>query len=460
MPTLHREVTLGNMLTIAFPLVVSQGSETLMLFFNRYFVSFLGSDFIPASMSGGLTLFVFTSFFGGIVGYVNALAAQYHGAGRPERCVQAVSQGLLLSVVFYPVLLALIPLVHLGFGWAGHNPRLVGLEFSYFRILMFGSFIFLAQGVLAGYFIGLGKTRTVMLASFLGIFVNVPLTWILTLGRLGIPRFGIEGAAIGTLCGSFSTVAILIVAYLHSPAYRDHHGHGAWKPRGEMLARLLRYGGPAGAEVFISVFAFNLFILLMQSYSPSVATAVTITFNYDLVAFIPMLGVGAAVTSLAAQRMGAGDVRGARRAAYLGLRVAWSYASIMVIAFVVGAPVLVRVFAGGFGAGDQDILPLAQKLLRLAALYTLADATQVVFSGALRGAGDTKWVMIIAVTLHWVMAIGAFILIRVLVVPPVAVWLFFIGFVVSMGLAMYLRHRSGVWQNIRIVESAPPALAG
>lgn len=460
MPTLHREVTLGQMVTIAFPLIVSQGSETIMLFFNRYFVSFLGSEYIPASMSGGLTQFVFTSFFGGIVGYVTALAAQYHGAGRPERCVQAVSQGLLLSLVFYPLLLALIPLVHRGFGWAGHNPRLIALEFNYFRILMFGSLLFLAQGVLAGYFIGLGKTRTVMVASFLGIFVNVPLTWIFVLGRLGIPSLGIEGAAISTLCGSLFTVGILFIAYLRSPAYRAHHGRGAWKPRRELLVRLLRYGGPAGAETFINVFAFNIFILLMQSYSPSVATAVTITFNWDLVAFIPMLGVGAAVTSLAAQRMGAGDVRGARRVAYLGLQVAWGYASLMVVAFVAGAPLLVKLFSGGFTAGDEAILPLAQKLLRLAALYTLADATQVVFSGALRGAGDTKWVMIISGALHWVMAVGAFVFIRILVLPLVAVWLFFIGFVVSLGIAMYLRHRHGAWQNIRLVESAPPAASG
>ncbi len=55
MTTLHREVTLRHMLTIAFPLIVSQGSETIMLFSNRYFVSFLGSSYIPASMTGGLT---------------------------------------------------------------------------------------------------------------------------------------------------------------------------------------------------------------------------------------------------------------------------------------------------------------------------------------------------------------------------------------------------------------------
>jgi len=456
MSTLHREVTLRHLLIIAFPLIVSQGSETIMLFCNRYFVSFLGSSFIPASMTGGLTQFVFTSLFGGTVGYVNALVAQYHGAGRPERCVHAVSQGLYLSFAFYPLLVALIPLVHRGFGWAGHDPRLIALEFSYFRILMIGSLLFLFQSVLAGYFVGTGRTRVVMAASLFGIAVNVPMTWALVLGRAGAPSLGIVGAALGTLSGTLSIVVVLSVAYLRSAAYRAHHGSGAWKPRGEMLARLLRYGGPAGAETFINVFAFNVFVLLMGSYSPAVATAVTITFNYDLLAFIPMLGVGVAVTSLAAQRMGAGDIRGARSAAFLGIRVAWSYAGVMMVVFVAGAPLLVKVFSSGFGAGDEAILPLARVLLRLAALYTLADATNVVFSGALRGAGDTKWVMIISGALHWVMAIGAFIFIRILVLPPVAVWLFFIGFIISLGVSMFFRHRSGAWQKMRIVEGPPP----
>ena len=455
----HGEVTLRRMLSIAFPMIASTASETVMLFFNRYFVSFLGSDHIPASMSGGLTQFVFTSLFAGIVGYVNAIASQYHGARRPDRCVQVVSQGLMLSLVFYPLLLAAIPLVHRGFILAGHGPRQVQLEFAYFRILMGGSLLFLFQGVLTGYFVGVGRTRVVMTASALGILVNVPLTWILTFGRLGAPRLGIEGAALGTLGGAFFIVTILAVSYFRSPAYRENRGRGIWKPRRDLMGRLLRYGTPVGVELFVNVFAFNVFVLLMQSYGPSVAAAVTITFNWDLVAFIPMLGVGAAVTSLAGQRVGAGDIRGARRAAFLGLRLAWTWAGLMMIVFVAGAPALVRMFSQGFGAGDESILPLSRTLLRLAALYTLADATAVVFSGALRGAGHTKWVLIISGILHWVMAIGAYLFIRVLVLPPVGVWLFFIAFVMSMSLAMFLRHRHGAWERMRLVETAAPVQA-
>ena len=304
------EVSLRHLAAIAFPMIVSQGSETIMLFFNRYFVSFLGSDHIPASMSGGLSQYVFTAFFTGIVGYVNALAAQYHGAGKDERCVQSVSQGLWLSLAFTPMLLALIPLVHRGFAWAGHTDAQVALEFAYFRVLMFGSLLYLFQAVLTGFFVGIGRTRVVMIANVIGIFVNVPLNWALVLGRLGIPSLGIEGAAIGTLAGTLCIVSILFAAYLRSPEWRAHGGPGAWRFRRDLAGRLLRFGTPAGAELLVNVFAFNVFVQLMHGYGPAVASAVTITFNYDLVAFIPMLGIGSAVTALVGQRIGAGDLRG------------------------------------------------------------------------------------------------------------------------------------------------------
>ena len=436
-------------------MIVSQGSETIMLFFNRYFVSFLGSDHIPASMSGGLTQFVVTSFFTGIVGYVNAMAAQYHGAGRGERCVQSASQGLWLSLVFTPVLLSLIPLVHRGFAWAGHTPAQVALEYRYFRLLMFGSLLYLVQAALTGFFVGIGRTRVVMAANVTGIFVNVPLNWAFVLGRLGMPSLDIEGAAIGTLAGTFCIVAILLAAYLRSPEWRAHGGPSAWRPRWDLVGRLLRFGVPAGAESLVTVFAFNVFVQLMHGYGPDVAAAVTITFNYDLVSFIPLLGIGSAVTALVGQAIGAGDLAGARRAASLGLGVAWSYAGLMMALFVAGAPALVRVFAHGFTSADAAILPLAATLLRLAAVYTLADATQVVFAGALRGAGDTTWVMVISGILHWLMALGTFVFIRVLALPPVTVWLFYIGFVVSLGVSMWLRHRFGGWERIRLVETAP-----
>ncbi len=451
-------------------MIASQASETMMLFVDRLFLSWFGKLHIAASMSGGLSFFVFVSFFAGIVGYTNAMVAQYYGAGRDERCVETAAQGFYLSFAFLPLTLKLIPFVHRLFSFVGHRPDQIALEFTYFRILMFGGITVLLRQVLVGFFLGIGKSGIVMKANLIGMFVNIPVNYVLIFGKLGFPAMGIRGAAIGTIAGSATIFLILLFFFLRHPLYRGYaeegrvqtgeeaapamlpSGTGRWRFRPVVTRRLLRFGLPAGTELFLNVFAFNLFVQLMHSMGPDVAAAVTITFNYDMVAFIPMLGLGIAVTSLVGRQMGAGNPDGAKKATYLALRVGYSYALVMMMIFVFGAGALVRVFSGGLAAEDQALVELAKAMIRLAAVYTLADITQLIFAGALRGAGDTRYVMIISVTVHWFLAVGAWVLIRVVEAPPLRIWLFFIGFVIILGGVIFLRFRSGRWRDIKVIE--------
>jgi multidrug resistance protein, MATE family len=469
--------TFKELVSLALPMIASQASETIMLFVDRLFLSWFGKLHIAASMSGGLSFFVFLSFFAGIVGYTNAMVAHYYGAGRDERCVETAAQGFYLSFAFLPLTLLLIPFVHRLFIFVGHRPDQIALEFSYFRILMFGGITVLLRQVLVGFFLGIGKSGIVMKANLIGMFVNIPVNYILIFGKLGFPAMGIRGAALGTIAGSATIFLILLYFFLRHPLCRGYgsnsdeedgprepglesepapamlpSGTGRWRFRPVVTRRLLRFGLPAGAELFLNVFAFNLFVQLMHSMGPDVAAAVTITFNYDMVAFIPMLGLGIAVTSLVGRQMGAGNPDGAKRATYLALRVGYSYALVMMMVFVFGAGALVRVFSGGLAAEDRALVELAKAMIRLAAVYTLADITQLIFAGALRGAGDTRYVMMISVTVHWFLAVGAWILIRVVEAPPLRIWLFFIGFVIILGGVIFLRFRSGRWRDIKVIE--------
>ncbi len=446
-----KQLTLKDILAIALPMIISQASETIMLFADRLFLSRLGKEYMAAAMSGGLTSFTVVSLFGGIVGYTNALVAQYYGAKRLEKCSQSATQAIYLSVFLYPLLFLSIPLVYQFFKIVGHSSVQLNLEFSYFKILMYGSLFFLLRNSFTGFFLGIGKTRIVMFANIIGMFVNIPANYILIFGKFGLPAMGMEGAAIGTLLGSF-VIFLIQLSFYFSKRYREVYGTGRdFKLRLEIFRKLIKFGTPAGLENFLNVGAFNIFIQLMHSYSVDVAAAVTITFNYDMVAFIPMIGLSFATTTIVGQQVGAKDYTGAKLGTRLSMKVGLTYAFIMMGFFIFAAGPLVRIFTRGLPGDSSVIESTAITLLRLASLYTIGDIMQLVFAGALRGAGDTRFVMKVSVVIHWIFAGISFFMIKILVVPPAIMWIFMIIFVLSLGIVLFLRFRSGKWEGIKLI---------
>ncbi len=451
--TKSNPVQLRTILAIALPMIISQASETVMLFVDRLFLSRLGEAYIAGAMSGGLSSFTMVSLFASTVGYVNAIAAQYYGAGKPDRCAQTAVQGFYASLIFFPIILPFLPLMRLFFIAVGHSEIQVLLEYSYFRILMYGSLLILLRQVFTGFFLGLGKSRIVMIANIAGMLINIPANYILIFGGFGIPSLGIQGAAIGTLIGSATIVVVFLLFYFGPRIRQQYHTHRHWSFQRDLFWRLIRFGIPSGIETFLNVMAFNFFLQLMLSYGTDVAAAVTITMNYDMVAFVPMIGLSFAATAIIGQRVGAKDYAGAEASTYLTLKLAYLYAGVMMCLFLFATRPLISVFTAELAAAEERIVPLAMVLLRLAALYTLADATQLVFAGALRGAGDTRFVMLLSVIMHWIFTMASFYLIKIAEASPVQVWFFFIAFVLTIGGAMFLRFRGGRWRSIRLIET-------
>ncbi len=447
-----RTNVLKRLLSIALPVVVSHATDTIMLFVDRLFLSRLGEQYLSAALSGGITLLMVSSLFVGTVGYTNAIVAQLYGADRKTSCPVATFQGMLLTLLCYPIILGISPLARYLFIVAGQSPQQVALAYQYYQVLIFGSIFLVFRFAISGFFLGIGRTRVVMISSFIAMLVNIPANYVLIFGKLGFPALGLSGAAIGTIFGNASAVLILIIFYLRPNNRAEFETHRGFRFDGRWMKTLVRFGVPAGFEMFLNVAAFNLFVQFMQSYGSQVAAAVTITFSWDIVAFIPILGMSYATTALAGQFVGARDLDGARLTAYVALRVAWLYSTTMVIIFLTLTGVLVNVFASGFSANAEGITRQATVLIRLAAIYLLADSAQLVFSGALRGAGDTAWVMRVSAGLHWIFSALAVVLIRIVKVTPVVAWGSFIFFILLMGLAMFLRFRSGRWQEIRMIE--------
>jgi len=445
-----------ELLAIALPMVVSQAAETAMLFTDRLFLSALSPVHMAAAMGGGLTAFMFMTFFIGLTGYATALVAQYLGAGKERLCGRALFQSVLCALLAAPVLAMLVPVGEWMMTVTGPDPAQLVLEIDYFRILMWGAGVSLLRNAMAAFWSGLGKTRIIMVSALASMVVNVVLNWLLIFGHLGFPAMGIRGAAIGTIIGN--GVGLVIIAAAFAPLWRDRlfHLRSAFAFDGAMMKKLWRFGYPGGLEFLLNVLAFNLIVLTFHSYGVVEAAAVTIAFNWDMVSFIPIVGVGIGVTSLVGRCMGARNPDAAHRAAMSGLKVASVYTGFIVVVYLALAPQLVGIFVHD---GNRDITNMARFMVQLVAFYVMADGFGQVFSGALRGAGDTFATMVISVSTHWLLAGLSFLAVRMLSLSAETSWLLVVGFVWCIAAALFVRWRSGKWRTIEVVDHeaiAPP----
>jgi MATE family multidrug resistance protein len=412
---------------------------------------------MSAAMGGGITSFMFVTFFLGLIGYSNALVAQNLGAGRKKDCSVATSQALLVALVAYPVVLACIPLGEVLFELTGIAVEQREPQTQYYRILMFGTVLVLLRSALSSFFGGIGKTKPVMISAAIAMVVNIVMNYVLIFGHFGFPALGIRGAAIGTVCGSFASLAVMAILYAGTRCRTEYGVLTGFRLDRAIMRTLLRFGSPSGAEFFLNIFAFNLLIMNFHSYGVAVAASVTIAFNWDMVSFIPLIGVGIGVTSLVGRYMGAGTPDVAHRATMSGLKLAALYSLVTFSAFCLFPDFLVGLFRPAEETGTfADVVPMATFMVRLIAVYVFAGAVANIFGSALRGAGDTFWTMVISVSGHWVLAIVATVLIRVVGVPPRVAWGNLVVLVILLGLTFYLRYRSGRWRTMRVLEAPPP----
>jgi MATE family multidrug resistance protein len=279
---------------------------------------------------------------------------------------------------------------------------------------------------------------------------------LLIFGHWGFPEWGIVGAGWATVAGSWAS-AVLAVVLLLRPIYRKQFATASgWRFERELFGRLLRYGGPAGIQVFLDVLVFHLFTQLVGRLGEAALGATTLTVRLNMVAFLPMLGLGQAVSILVGQRLGGDQPEAAEKSVYTGLRWVFGYMSIVALVYLTMPHALVSLFESNRDPEQFAALAaMVPTLLICVAVYSLTDAVNVTFAIALRGAGDTRFVTLLTFTLAW----------PILIVPTAVVvwldaslywaWVCVTAYIMAMGICFYLRFRTGKWKSMRVIEAAP-----
>lgn len=444
-----------EMMVVALPMVVSHACETIMIFTDRLFLSRLGPVYMNASMGGGLSVFMVMTFFLGLTGYTTALVAQYLGAGQKDNSAKVLSQAVIISFIAYPLLLMAKPLAFSYFEFIGVSTQQLELQKIYFSILLYMTLLSMLRNCFSAFFSGLGRTKIVMISALISMLVNVAFNYVFIFGKLGCPALGIVGAAYGTILGSLVGLLVLLASYLHKDNMLEFRIKESFVFSKEILYKFFKFGSPAGFDMFLNILAFNTMILIFHAHNDISATAATIVFNWDMVSFVPLMGIKIGVTSLFGRYHGARQHDVAHRSAMSGLKIGWVYSSVILVLFVCFPEQLVSVFRPENGTELFDkSFSTAVFMLRMASIYVLVEAVIVVFIGALRGAGDSFWAMVLSVTVHWLLIPILYLILRYFNLSAQMGWVAVVMIFLLFALVIYLRYASGKWKQIEVVGIA------
>lgn len=443
-----------DVLVVALPMLLSMSFDTFMTFIDRLFLSKLGPAEMNAALGAGAVQLALTMFFTGAISYTTAMVAQRLGAKRHGECAKVFMQALYVSLVCVPILYLTIPLGHFIFGMESLATDQLEYQKTYFDILMFGGIINLVRNVAPCFFSGIGETKIVMKAAFVGMIVNVACNFVLIYGLGPIPALGVAGAAYGTLIGN-AVSTIILFAKFFGKFYNSRFGtRSSFAFSWPLTRELLQRGIPSGVEMFLNMSAFQLLILMFHALGPEPATASSVMFNWDMVAYVPLMGLEVASTSLVGRYVGAKNVAAATRSTYSGLRLGWGYSLITGVLFVFLPGVLTDIFRPDIAEASAEAMaifdaarPMSIFMLRFASLYIFVEVLLVIYAGALRGAGDTLWVMFASAIMNWCVAGALYLSAYVFQLPAHYAWIAVVAVYSTAPIIFWRRWVGGKWRR-------------
>lgn len=388
---------------MAWPMMLSTGLFSLTIFVDRLLLYAYSDTAAAGAMGAGTMFWAMTCGPVGLLSITSTFAAQYLGVDRIDRAFRVVIQGMLVAIALGPLILVGV----LASGWffrTFHDPALVEAETTYFHWLAVGAWATILVAPLNGLFAGTGRPMVMLKVDAVITALNAFLDYALIFGAFGLPRWGVAGAGLATSI-ALVTKLLLMLAFASrrdwdcppvagQPAQKLGLFDPSWSWDRELMGRLLRYGWPAAVSSMAEAASFCIIVVLVGKLGEIPMAATTLALGVNMIAFIPMYGLGQAVGVLVGQRLTSQHADLAKRSVRSGLMIGIAYSSLFALAYGLIPHQVLNVYAWGTEpARFEEMRPIVIPLLWFIAAYCIFDAIQIIFVAALKGAGDTSYIL-------------------------------------------------------------------
>ncbi len=348
--------------------------------------NFVSKQALAAVGCTGPIINTLIGLFSGLAAGASVVISQYYGAKDEEKLGKAVHTTVMITLITCVALTAAgVWATPLMLKLMDTPADVIGEAELYLRIYFGGVSGLLLYNIGSGILRAVGdSTRPLYFLIFSAVMNTV-----LDLFFVAVLKQGIAGAAIATIISQFVSAILVMLLLLRSKEpyrlalsqLRMHKG---------MLRRICNIGIPSSLQMGITAFS-NIFVMGYINHFESSCMAGWTAYNkLDALAMLPMQSLSLALTTFVGQNLGAGDLKRAKAGPRYGMIMGLIVTVIILVPMMVFAPQLTALFND-----DREVIEFGTLFVRLCSPFYIAFVINQVYSGALRGAGDTKNTMYI-----------------------------------------------------------------
>jgi putative MATE family efflux protein len=432
---------LSSILSLALPIIGGMASQNVLNLVDTAMVGRLGPTALAAVGIASFANFMCVAAVMGLSAGVQAMSARRKGEGRTAETAVPLNGGLILALaVSVPLSAVLIALAPRLFPLLNRDPAVIAAGVPYLEARLVAMAAVGVNFAFRGFWNGIGMSGVYLRTVLVMHACNIALNYVLIFGKLGLPALGATGAGIGSAIATFIGAATYM--WLGWRGARSS-GFLTRLPRRDTMLAMLRLAVPSSIQQFFFAAGFTALFWIVGLVGTREVAAASVLINVMLVAILPGLGLGLAAASLVGQALGAGDARAAQR---------WGWDVVTVAVAIMGGlgvPMLLvpDLILGAF-LPDAETLALARLPLRLVGATIVVDAFGMVLQNALLGAGASRQVMTVSITVQWLVFLPA----AWLVGPTagfglIGIWLCLVGW-----RALQAAVLTAIWQRRRWAE--------
>jgi len=435
-----------DVLSLALPAMGEQMLSMMVGIVDTFLAGHLGAAPLAAVGLANQWVFMATTLFGAIATGATALIARFVGAQDADQSDRVLAQSVLLG--------AMIGVVATGLGLSlarpavillGAQEEVIDLSRDYLMVVssifFFSTLMFIGNASLRG----AGDTRTPLYVMMVVNVLNVVVAWTFVHGSFGLPSLGVVGSALGAATGRL-VGGLLVMAILLKGRTGIRLRLAGLRPDLDMIRRILRVGLPSGLEQLLLRTGQMFFARILAEMGTVAYAANQVAMNAWSMSFMPGFGFALAATTLVGQGLGARDPDAAQQRGYTAYRMGAVLMSAMGLVFLLFPAQIV-----GFFTNEAQVVELGTLPLQMVGLIQPILAATMIFAGGLRGAGDTRFPMVVTGLSIWLLRLPlAYLLGLVLGWGLLGAWGALALDLSMRGLLNFMRFRGGRWKSVQV----------